>query len=236
MAAVVHAHGQHASGRRAGVVADLWRPRGRRAERGGGKRAGWTPSPGFNPATEERTLPACRQTMASSRGQRITAVQKVRVDPPKRARAQTRPTRRSRTAPTPPQTPARGTRASAELAQVAYGCQRQPEPPRLHPDHRSIGRSKNASRILTLRHQFEEHPKETERPRHRDKDSAGLRGTHGMPYRRSGRQWPEGPLPSRRPSPGAGGWRPHSLASAAIQFCQTWIVLGTSGRSRSQRT
>lgn len=33
-----------------------------------------------------------------------------------------------------------------------------------------------------------------------------------------------------------GGWRPHPLASAAIQFCQTWTVLGTSGRSTSQRT
>lgn len=44
----------------AGCRRRLRRPRGRRAERGGGKRAGWTPSPGFNPATEDRSLLACR--------------------------------------------------------------------------------------------------------------------------------------------------------------------------------
>ncbi len=48
--------------------------------------------------------------------------------------------------------------------------------------------------LLKLRHRLEEHPKETDHPGHGDKDSAGLRGTHGMSHRR---------LYSRRPLTGA---------------------------------
>lgn len=71
---------------------------------------------------------------------------------------------------------------TAEFTQVPYGCQPRPEPPHLHPDHRSIGRGENASRILKLRHRPEEHPNEAEHPGHGDKDSVVLGGTHGMSH------------------------------------------------------
>lgn len=97
---------------------------------------------------------------------------------PKPERGRTRRAHRSRTAPVSPpaETGSRNSRRSRTAASAS------PSLLTFTPGHGSIGRSRNASRILKLRHQLENPPREIEHPGHRDKDPAELRGTHGMSH------------------------------------------------------